>query len=134
MDDIRILGRWGKDVCLQHYMTNIPRGAVLALAGHGADDHSYYLPRGELDPPEELLKLVMPWVEGELEKARIVRLRVRLCIVWWVCCSNVMYWRSATARAALLWTLQPLVTCRSFCGTRWSSYRFECIAQLSVRP
>lgn len=57
--DIRRGGRWDMSSMAQHYLTTLPRETMRVLAGFPAASGQFWLAR-DLDPPEELERLVFP--------------------------------------------------------------------------
>lgn len=74
MDDfIRQLGNWSvsiRDLC---YSTKLPMKAMRAAAGFykDSDGQRYYNPRTEVEPPEQLQKLIFTFADEALEKVRL---------------------------------------------------------------
>lgn len=69
----KALGGWneGSGSFRQCYERTFPIDALLAAGMFPAKKpENYALPRNELNPPEELLANIFPWVEGELEALR----------------------------------------------------------------
>ncbi|KAI3633127.1 hypothetical protein MIR68_009202 [Amoeboaphelidium protococcarum] len=61
--DIRRLGRWNSQAMEGCYLTALPRGAMRSLAGFPTDSGSFYLDRGQIDPPEHLQRLIFPEID-----------------------------------------------------------------------
>jgi hypothetical protein len=68
-DIIKLLGNWEMGVQESTYSAKIPTMALRVMAGFEADD-SYWVPRCNVEPPEDLLKEVFPWLDGELERVQ----------------------------------------------------------------
>lgn len=66
-DLIRILGNWDPKTQDSRYSCKLPIKAIRVLAGFEENDW-HFNPRTACEPPEELLKLIWPWIEEELEK------------------------------------------------------------------
>lgn len=66
--ELRKLGHWDATRMAKHYSTGIARGAARQLAGvKSRDAGHYYLKRGQLKPPESLLKIIFPRIEESYE-------------------------------------------------------------------
>lgn len=59
---IRRMGLWNSDTMTNSYLDSLPRQFMRVMAGFNSDT-SYYLPRAVEEPPEELKRLVFPWVD-----------------------------------------------------------------------
>lgn len=79
LDDIKRLGGWNKDVCMESYVTNAPLKAVLALAGcpmggklsKAYFDERFYMHISD-DELQTLQGIVYPWLSTfELQVALI---------------------------------------------------------------
>ena len=75
--DLRQLGHWDKSRMNLHYSSGVSRSGAKAMAGHKAEDGSYYLSRECLLPPSSLQKLVFPRVEESWEYQRSIPVAVR---------------------------------------------------------
>ena len=54
----------------------LPLQALRIMAGHDRKKGLYYLPRSGVQPPEELAKLIFPFIEGQLEHCRGAKTRL----------------------------------------------------------
>ena len=57
---IKILGNWGLEVYEKHYGMKMPWEAMRAAAGFVKEIGRYYLARGRIVPPRDLINLVFP--------------------------------------------------------------------------
>ncbi|KAF5377311.1 hypothetical protein D9615_006350 [Tricholomella constricta] len=66
-DDTKALGNWSQNGSFRKcYDTALPTDAMLAAASfNGRRQDSYFIPRDQLAPPQELLTSIFPWVEDE---------------------------------------------------------------------
>ncbi|KAL0137622.1 hypothetical protein V8B55DRAFT_1578467 [Mucor lusitanicus] len=62
-DQIRRLGRWNTTTMNSAYLTGLPREAMRVMAGFTIQPGQLFLPRAALDPPEDLMKLVLPLLD-----------------------------------------------------------------------
>lgn len=60
-------GNWDPKTQEQRYSAKIPTLALRVMAGFEADE-GHFNPRTMVEPPEELLRMIWPWIEEELEK------------------------------------------------------------------
>ncbi|PPQ81245.1 hypothetical protein CVT24_009532 [Panaeolus cyanescens] len=67
VDSVRILGRWAQSAgSFDVYNRALPTDAMIAAAGfNGRQQDSYYILRDSLDPPEQLINSIFPWIEHE---------------------------------------------------------------------
>jgi hypothetical protein len=61
------------------YLTSLPPKALVIQAGFSKDESSgrpllksYVIPRGRVQPPDELLEMVLPWLEAALAAVKEV--------------------------------------------------------------
>ena len=71
-DSVLLIGRWLRDKLAVHYQKTLkPADGLVGMAGFAAGSpalcDAYRVPRGEIEPPAELLALVFPWRQAELE-------------------------------------------------------------------
>ncbi|KAE8244924.1 hypothetical protein A4X13_0g6169 [Tilletia indica] len=64
-DAVRKHGRWCGDRMMERYLTGVSLQPVRALAGFQKDGGDYWLPRAMLEPPQELARMIFPWVESK---------------------------------------------------------------------
>jgi hypothetical protein len=65
--DIKILGNWNPDVQEDRYSSKVPVPSLRLMAGHELKKGMFYLPRGSLSPPTELLIRIFPFIEESRE-------------------------------------------------------------------
>ncbi|CEP20070.1 hypothetical protein [Parasitella parasitica] len=61
--EIRRNGQWNSTSMNRSYLTGLPRRLMRQLAGFPREEGHFYLPRGTLEPPEDLKKKFFPDVE-----------------------------------------------------------------------
>jgi hypothetical protein len=67
-DEIRILGNWDPKTQESTYSSKLPMAPIRAMAGFRDAGGSHYNPRTAVVVPEELSKLVFPWLAESKEK------------------------------------------------------------------
>jgi len=65
---IRILGNWAQQVQEKFYSTGMVFEPMRVLAGNGKDEALWYPRVAVGDPPEDLCRMIFPWIEQELER------------------------------------------------------------------
>lgn len=66
--DIRRQGRWNNSTMNGAYLTNLPRGVMRTMAGFPSGEGHFYLPRAQIQPPENLVRKVFPEVDYWYER------------------------------------------------------------------
>jgi len=66
--DLRDLGNWNPQTQKARYSCKVPPDIVRRKAGHKKGAGCHYNPHTTCDPPQELLKLVFPWVDSRFEQ------------------------------------------------------------------
>ncbi|PPR01886.1 hypothetical protein CVT24_001355 [Panaeolus cyanescens] len=73
-DSVRALGLWSQPGAFDVYNRTLPTDAMVAAAGfNGRQLNSYFVSRDVLDPPENLMAQIFPWIEQE-EQALSLRM------------------------------------------------------------
>ena len=67
---IKNIGNWNPDTQEDRYSAKLPLQALRIMARHDRKKGLYYLPLSGVQPPEELAKLIFPFIEGQLEHYR----------------------------------------------------------------
>lgn len=63
-NQLKRIGRWESETMVVSYLTSLPDKAMRSLAGFLPDSSgTYYLKRANVEPPEELKRLIFPDVE-----------------------------------------------------------------------
>ena len=67
--EIMKLGLWNSNLSVleKTYLGDIPVPAVKVQAGFTREVGSVFLPRSQFEPPDELMKLIFPWVESVIQ-------------------------------------------------------------------
>lgn len=78
-EDIRRMGNWNPSIFDKCYSTKLPQGPIKKLAGFHGSNSRYYLPRSQVEPPEQLLTAtpIGTWVYNRLAGVRQVHFQSR---------------------------------------------------------
>jgi hypothetical protein len=63
-DQIRRAGRWNQEQMVGCYLNSLPRQFMRTMAGHPAQMGCFEICRGSVRPPDELLSLIWPKLDG----------------------------------------------------------------------
>jgi hypothetical protein len=61
--DIQMMGHWNENVMTDVYLSKLSKAALRGLAGRDPQSRDWFLAR-DIDPPEELLRQVFPFVDN----------------------------------------------------------------------
>lgn len=64
IESIRIHGGWNTTAMDQSYLTEIPRESMMASAGFSPKLDTYHIDRDDIQPSDDLLKMVFPFAEA----------------------------------------------------------------------
>lgn len=62
----RIGGRWSRDKMESAYLSQLPKAVMRSIAEFSKEKGGFYVPRSEIQPPDNLLNEVFPWIEDEM--------------------------------------------------------------------
>ena len=64
IEELRQLGNWDPKTQEKAYSNKLPMKVIRSRAGYQQADGLYFNPRTAIEPPEELKKLVFPWLDN----------------------------------------------------------------------